>query len=693
MRTAAQGKNQKMTTAEPRFVSLKTKITLVSLLIFVISLWGFQFFVSQTLRKDMTRLMGEQQFSTASILAVEVDRQIQMRVVALEHLAKSIAPPEINDPDQLQKRLLARSDALQLFNGGIFVTGPEGVVVASVPDSNVGKGTDFSQSDYVIAALNAGTTTAGKPAMGRVHQTPTFTFGTPIRGAQGQVVGVLAGVIELAGANFLDGLTGNRYGKSGGYFIVNPKHRMIVTGSDKKRSMEVLPAPGLSPWIDRFIEGYEGSAVTVNPLGVKVLVSIKRLPSVDWYVSVILPTNEAFAPFQDLEDRAFVAALLLTAIAGLLTWWMLARQLTPLLNAAREVSSYQENATPKLTFDVGRNDEIGQLLRGFNRLLDSLEQRDQAVRASEARFRGLSEMSSDYFWETDAQHRLTFHSGLKSSANAMTPTSSFVATMIGKPRWEAPFASPDAQGWQRHREMLDAHLPFRDFEVERIVEDGTLHATSIHGDPIFQADGSFAGYYGLGKDITQRRAMERTVNTLAFFDPLTGLPNRRLLDDRLQQALEACKRNDCYAALLFLDLDNFKPLNDTHGHAVGDLLLVQVTKRLKGVVRSVDTVARFGGDEFVVLLSALDTDLAESTAQTQRVSEKVRATLAEPFELEPTPAAQGAKLIRHHCTASIGVVVFGDEMDAIEALLDRADAAMYQAKRSGKNSVHFYATP
>ena len=144
--------------------------------------------------------------------------------------------------------------------------------------------------------------------------------------------------------------------------VVDPRHRMIVTGTDKRRIMEVLPAPGISPWIDRFIEGYEGSAVTVNPLGVEVLVSVKRLAAVDWYVSVILPTAEAFAPFKEMEDHLFVATLALTLLAALLMWWMLAQQLAPLDAAARTIAQHARNAgqaTPLAPFKVRRDDEIG----------------------------------------------------------------------------------------------------------------------------------------------------------------------------------------------------------------------------------------------------------------------------------------------------------------------------------------------
>ena len=138
---------------------------------------------------------------------------------------------------------------------------------------------------------------------------------------------------------------------------------------------------------------------------------------------------------------------------------------------------------------------------------------------------------------------------------------------------------------------------------------------------------------GIMEDITERKHAEELIHNFAFFDALTQLPNRRLLNDRLSQTMLASKRSSHYGALMFLDLDNFKPLNDAHGHDAGDLLLVEVARRITQCVREVDTVARFGGDEFVIMLSDLDVDKTESIAQAAIVAEKIRSSLSEPYVL------------------------------------------------------------
>ena len=192
------------------------------------------------------------------------------------------------------------------------------------------------------------------------------------------------------------------------------------------------------------------------------------------------------------------------------------------------------------------------------------------------------------------------------------------------------------------------------------------------------------------RDISERKQMEDQVRQLAFHDTLTQLPNRRLLTDRLSQTMAASSRSGLYAALIFLDLDNFKPLNDKHGHVVGDLLLMEVANRLTSCVREMDTVARFGGDEFVVMIRELDLNKAASTTEVAIIAEKIRATLARPYQLTLKQEKKADIPIEHHCTASIGVCLFLDHEASQEDILKWADTAMYQAKQSGRNVIRFH---
>lgn len=203
-------------------------------------------------------------------------------------------------------------------------------------------------------------------------------------------------------------------------------------------------------------------------------------------------------------------------------------------------------------------------------------------------------------------------------------------------------------------------------------------------------DGMVTHYVGADHDISKRKAAEEEINNLAFYDSLTRLPNRRLLNDRLGKALAVSKRSGRYGAVMFLDLDNFKPLNDLHGHNVGDLLLIEVARRIACCVREMDTVGRFGGDEFVVLLSELGDGKAESTAQAGVVAEKIRASLNDPYWLTVQHEGKAEIIVRHHCTSSIGVVMFANHESGMEDILKWADMAMYQAKEAGRNLIRFY---
>lgn len=190
----------------------------------------------------------------------------------------------------------------------------------------------------------------------------------------------------------------------------------------------------------------------------------------------------------------------------------------------------------------------------------------------------------------------------------------------------------------------------------------------------------------LDADIVAREQAQEQVRTLAYYDPLTQLPNRRLLDDRLQQALAHAHRSGHHNAAMVLDLDNFKPLNDRFGHAMGDLLLQQVALRIGQQLRASDTVARIGGDEFVVLVTALDQDPRRARDQALALAEKIRAALAQPYVLSPQGSAPpDATPIVHHCSACVGVCVF--QSGHAPDILLMADRAMYQAKANGRNRV------
>ncbi|QTN28684.1 diguanylate cyclase [Rhodoferax sp. AJA081-3] len=251
---------------------------------------------------------------------------------------------------------------------------------------------------------------------------------------------------------------------------------------------------------------------------------------------------------------------------------------------------------------------------------------------------------------------------------------------------------------------MDGHEVCRRLKADPRTRDIPVIFVTVQNDPQEEATGLLMGAVDFIPQPVNAAVVRARVQThlrlrqalhqvweLAFHDALTGLPNRRLLNDRLGQAMAVSQRSMCFGALIFLDLDNFKPLNDVHGHEVGDLLLVEAAQRLKACVREVDTVARFGGDEFVVLLTALVADRAEAVDRAGLVAEKIRNALAEPYRLSVSQGEGVAPLaLEHRCTASLGVALFLGNAASTTDVIKWADLAMYDAKEAGRDMVHFY---
>ncbi|MHB8666465.1 MAG: diguanylate cyclase domain-containing protein [Burkholderiales bacterium] len=261
------------------------------------------------------------------------------------------------------------------------------------------------------------------------------------------------------------------------------------------------------------------------------------------------------------------------------------------------------------------------------------------------------------------------------------------AEFLGKKLWEVgPFANRaeskemfaelQTKGYVRYED-----LPLRTKAGAIVPVEFVSNAYDCEGTKVIQCN---------IRNISERKQLENQVRQMAFYDALTQLPNRRLLSDRLSQAMAAIKRSGCHGQLMYLDLDDFKRVNDAHGHAVGDLLLVEAADRLKHCVREMDTVARIGGDEFVVLIGDLDADTAKARAQAGIVAEKIRAALEMRYVLKKQREGTAETTIEHRCTASIGLALFGRHETSHDTILSWADTAMYRAKSAGGNLIQVH---
>ena len=316
------------------------------------------------------------------------------------------------------------------------------------------------------------------------------------------------------------------------------------------------------------------------------------------------------------------------------------------------------------------------------------KQIEAALKESEERWGFAIEGAGDGSWDWNVQTGATFYSPRYKEMFGYVDAD-FGTT---SDEWSKRIHPDDAPGaFAGLQPYMDGKPGSVAVEFRMLCNDGSWKWTLCRGMVVSRdADGKPLRMIGTTADITERKQAEDKIWTLAFYDPLTRLPNRRLLNDRISQVLATCTRSGCYGALMFLDLDNFKPLNDTHGHVAGDLLLIEVAERLRNNVRGIDTVSRFGGDEFVVVINGLNEDSAESTVQAEFIAEKIRRTLSEPYHLAVKHVDRTDAVIEHHCTVSVGVVLFVGHKASRDDILSWADIAMYQAKEAGRNRVRFF---
>ena len=389
---------------------------------------------------------------------------------------------------------------------------------------------------------------------------------------------------------------------------------------------------------------------------------------------------------RDVVLFTLLAIVLSTAVASLI-----ARHQTRRLRHVERVARAVQQGQSQLRARVSGIDEAAQLAEHFNAMLDRIDDRERALRDSESLLRHSQELGKIGSWEWDVEK----------SSMQWTPETFRIHELPVQaelPQGQAAidlsvacYAPPDRERvLKAFARCIQEGVPF----------DLECRFTTTRQRPLWirtqgQAevrDGKVVKVVGYIADITERKKMEEEIRNMAYFDPLTALPNRRMLIDRLQHAMAGGARSGHYGALIYLDLDNFKPLNDTHGHAAGDLLLVEVAQRLLGCVRQTDTVARTGGDEFVVVLNDLSTDADMAAAECQRISAKILAALSAPYVLSLAHGASPAQVVEHRCSASVGATLFKGEALYSQDLMKKADADMYQAKAAGRNRVQFDAS-
>lgn len=363
------------------------------------------------------------------------------------------------------------------------------------------------------------------------------------------------------------------------------------------------------------------------------------------------------------------------------------RLITRRVKASLKVLGKIKNGALQERIPVTYYDEIGQIQAGINSMTDELAELIGKSREDAAELKEQKDLLQSViqtapirvFWKDRDFRFIGCNTRFAEDAGYASPEE-----LVGKTDYDMIWTELAEQIRTDDIAVMDSGIPKIDRECFCKTAGGKSLWLSVSKVPLRDNDGQIIGVLGVYSDITAKKQAEDDIRNLAYFDPLTSLPNRRLLMDHLEEALANSVRHKQYAALLMLDLDNFKDLNDSRGHGIGDLLLCEVAKRITDSVGETGTVGRFGGDEFVVIIEMLGSDESSATRQAMKVAERIRGEIARKYVFESVGFS-------HYTTSSIGVTIFKEEENSVEGLFKQVDVALYQAKNSGRNTIRFFS--
>ncbi|MBK6741563.1 MAG: diguanylate cyclase [Hydrogenophilales bacterium] len=425
---------------------------------------------------------------------------------------------------------------------------------------------------------------------------------------------------NLADANELDAMA---------WFRLNPKaeERLAQITDSRGKPYFHFTAP---IWIEPYCLGCHG-----DPKDAPSSIQANYKDSYGYELGQLRGVMSIKIPLEEVRKRTFglwqqslgqiVAGYgVLFLVLAMLLSRLIVRRIARLERAADKIAQGDYSARAAMR----SNDELAQLGHSLDHMAEAIQTRDRTLQESEARFRIMAEQSSDWVWLIDAQGRHTYSNGKILHCLGLEPQDLFDID-------PASLIHPDDRGLFRatFEKALAEQTGWHNVVLRWRHRDGSYRHLESSSTAVFDESGEFQGFQGADWDITERKEAEDQIVQLAFYDALTGLPNRRLLLDRLNQALVVGSRSQLYGAILFIDLDDFKTLNDSLGHDTGDLLLVDVARRLIACVREDDTVARLGGDEFIVLLEGISTEEEEAAARAEMVGDKILSRLNQPYHL------------------------------------------------------------
>lgn len=664
-----------------RRFSLKTQIGLATTLVLSVMLLAQALLLFSAARAELRASQSTQLEMLVSRVAEELDNKVSMRVEILEAMARHFPNEALSQVGAIEQHFRDSPSLPALFDD-LYLFSPTGVLLVDWPVAQGRRGLDMVERDYIQGVIHKGETTISKPVLGRATKQPIIVIATPLRNTRGELAGILAGVVNLHKSRLLEPLFATRVGQSGYLYLIGPE-RLTIMHPDRTRLLKPITPIGVNPILDRALsENLAGTEENLSTGGSPTLLSFNRLRRTGWTLVASLPSGEALAPINKLR----VNVTLLTAAALLLSIGVIVFIVRRFTRPLEMMTDFLKSSTtleppPPMARNCQETDRLAAAFAQFVALQKAtLKELDNAIEETSAananlRIAAIAFESQEGMFITNAQHVI-----LRVNQAFTSITGYSAQDAIG----QTP--SMFSSGHHGHAfyatmyEQLRHHGSWQG-EVWNRRKSGSVYPQWLTITAVLDGQGILTHFVSTLIDISQRKAAEDKIQTLAFYDPLTQLPNRRLLMDRLQQALASSTRSRCAGALLFLDLDNFKLLNDSLGHDHGDLLLQHVALRLTHAVRDGDTVARLGGDEFILVLNNLGNDLTEAATQAEVIGDKILSSLNLPYELN------GHK---HHNSPSIGITLFNDQSGRVDDLMKQADLAMYEAKNAGRNTLRFF---
>jgi diguanylate cyclase (GGDEF)-like protein/PAS domain S-box-containing protein len=644
-------------------LSIKDRVALAVALLFVAVLVAASTIEMRLLEADFARIVGEQQASLVGRVAGEIDSKFEAGAGGLSATAALMDERDLADPQQFRRQLAERPLLMALFDD-LLLQDAAGILVSDYPQLAGRVGIDASDRAYFRDVMSSRKTVISEPFISRTRREPIVQIATPINARDGRTAGVLVGVIRLYRPNFLGALGDERIGKSGYFtvltrsadpvYVVHPDHERILKGRRSGGSQAVA---------DAIATGFEGSAQGVSSQGVPTLYTSRKLRNVPWVLIAAAPTAEVYAPLLEAQRRLWIVAALSAALVLPLVWLIVRRLLAPLQVLRQSMIGLREDSGEFVPIPVNRTDEVGALTRQFNELMVARQGAERGRRESEERLRLIADNVPALISYLNADLRLEFVNSCFREWFGFNP-----AEMVGL-RADQVFPDEEYRStvMPRLATALTGHATT--FERTLATQQGE-RAVRTSFFPRKNAAGDVVGIYHLSTDITADRKLQADLHRLARRDSLTGVHNRLSFMEILPQAVARTARQHSWMALLFVDLDHFKEVNDAKGHAAGDDLLAVVAERLTSCVRMTDTVARLGGDEFTVILEGLS-----APEEAAVIAAKIVRAIEQPIPTRAGPCSIGA---------SVGIAASRGEAVDPEALLKRADAASYAAKNAGR---------